>query len=75
MAMQMTRDFFQLHNGITSWKDHITNLKGACAGRPIELSKVRGSISKETFKNVVNSTVISKVNYGDILYASATSNN
>ena len=58
-----------------TWKDHITNLKGTCAGRFIQLSKVRGSISKETFKNVVNATVISKINYGDIVYASATSTN
>ena len=58
-----------------TWKDHITNLKGTCAGRLIQLSKVRGSMSKETFKNVVNATVISKINYGDIVYASATSTN
>ena len=32
-------------------------------------------MSKETFKNVVNATVISKINYGDIVYASATSTN
>ena len=58
-----------------TWKDHITNLKGTCAGRLIQLSKVRGSMSKETFKNVVNATIISKVNYGDIVYASAASTN
>ena len=58
-----------------TWKDHITNLEGPCAGRLIQLSKVRGSMSKETFRNVVNATVISKVNYGDIVYASATSTN
>ena len=29
-----------------TWKDHITNLKGTCAGRLIQLTKVRGSMSK-----------------------------
>ena len=58
-----------------TWKDHISNLKGTCAGQLIQLTKVRGSMSKETFKNVVNNTVISKINYGDIAYASATSTN
>ena len=56
-----------------TWKDHIKSLKGTCAGRLMQLSKVRGSMSKETFKNAVNATVISKINYGDIVYASATS--
>ncbi len=32
-------------------------------------------MNKETFQNVVNATVISKVNYGDIVYASATNVN
>ena len=58
-----------------TWKDHVTSLKGTCAGRLIQLSKVRGSMSKETFTNVVNATVISKINYGDTVYASATSTN
>ena len=42
-------------------KNHITNLKGTCAGRLIQLSKLRGTMSKEKFKNVVSATVILKI--------------
>ena len=55
-----------------TWEDHISQLRGTCTGRRIQLSNVRGSMGKEIFNNAVNTTFISKIKYGDIICVSSS---
>ena len=57
-----------------AWNEHITDLKRSSAGKLIQISKLRGSMTKEACRNLVSATVMSSVSYGDIVYDTARKN-
>ena len=57
-----------------TWNEHITDLKRSSAGKLIQISKLRGSMTKEALGNLVSATVMSRVSYGDIEYDTASKN-
>eukprot|EP00794_Sanderia_malayensis_P006743 gene6743-7503_t len=57
-----------------AWNEHITDLKRSSAAKLIQISKLRGSMTKEVLGNLVSATVMSRVSYGDIVYDTASKN-
>ena len=57
-----------------TWNEHITDLKRSSADKLIQISKFRGSMTKEVLRNLVSATVMSRVSYGDIVYDTASKN-